>query len=365
MNTPSPQSDSLPEPQAPRQHSLKRFIAAGAIAVGSIGAGADQIDASPADEAHSAVDELQGGIGDGLSSIDNAIENDGLESARRMTNPESGRNIIPEPVQAPEHISTLLDETAAFVEPSNCSGSLIRDSAGQLIGGTTARHCLAENGAITTFEGPNGPSVYSFEVGGDVGFFTGNDTNNMSEVGYASHIILGSDKNDTAIFVMEGSDPQAVLDAIPERVQMQVGDPAWFKGYPANVKGGPTTPEAEAIEGLMTFVGYEEESRVGGQRLENVAVFAMKENVDNEGCDPGTSGTKAFNSEGHDLGTLAAMSDMRDRSNSNAQQSRDLNQARYNIANIDDIDMLCFFSQPLDPTEARVYEIVTPEPIIL
>ena len=274
---------------------------------------------------------------------------------------------LPEPGEVPANIKELLREDTTYMQPIGCSGSLILDEAGVALASRFAEHCDVRDTQLPRYYREDGSGyVLRSDIGGDFEAYIGDNTDEMTLAGRASHLIVpqsGDISQDSAIAVFEEQDPLEVLSLLAEGPHMEVGDEAYMSGFPVHQDNGEMAFGAlERQEWSMIFIGYEDIAITSGEYLQNVATFAMKSSEDGAECSYGASGAVAYNKNGDVVGSaLAGFNDLKVgayiKTQEEADQVRISNEWKHNV-DLEGFDAVCSFTPELTEPNLEILEIL-------
>lgn len=201
-------------------------------------------------------------------------------------------------LQVPTEISSIMHSESVYLPALMCSGFLVRNQEGAAVGVETAQHCSLRyaDGHWT-----KGDGTAAIDLGEPITVQTGDSLDALTDVGNVSQVILnGPDdtKHDQALLVLDGHDPEEVLNSYnqfhlsPEEITaLPKGSVIYDSGWPVDQLKNPGTLKRQ--EFAMTVLGTATWNISNGDTLK-LLLAAVPESSDGAECSWGNSGSEAF-----------------------------------------------------------------------
>jgi len=247
------------------------------------------------------------------SELDQITSETTVSTAELFLNPESWT--------IPDKVTTIMDRDVTYITTLGCSGSLVRDKAGEAIGLLTAEHCSLRGSGEHSTQRQLGQDGISYIVtGSPLEAMTGPDKPQLISAGTIEEFFVpAADDNssDIAIGVLSGHTAQEVLAAYNhnklsanELAKLTIGDRMYVSGWPI------AQPKDNGIFERQNFPLAVLGSSVSmknaiGQTLDLIWA-AVPVSKDGAVCSYGDSGAEGFIMEdGHSraVGTLSVFED--------------------------------------------------------
>lgn len=194
----------------------------------------------------------------------------------------------------PEEVEKIIASETLYM---GCSGSLVRDESGNVLGGSTAEHCGFRGNQQPRITGTDGQKYMVRPYGKEIK--TGADLDNMETVATAKQLILPAEDDtahDLAFVVADGATPEDVLKnyrylSAKEIGELNRGETVYLGGYPADQDNndGPIKRQAFATQVL----GEETITLTSGETMK-VITTVMRSSADGAECSFGNSGGMGF-----------------------------------------------------------------------